>query len=145
MKIYALEQGSGTVRRLLKGTQGPSPWSRVFTAEVTYPEAVAAIERKHRMGDIGRDDANRHIQRIERDFTGSSRRYAVVSVDRPVTKTAAVLAARHGLRGYDSVHLAAASELQSTIPRQGDYRFACADSDLNEAASEEGLALLEIS
>lgn len=51
------------------------------------------------------------------------------------------LAEKHGLRGYDSVQLAAAVELQivrNSLSLSG-ITFVCADDHLNVAAVAEGL------
>lgn len=127
----------------MKGAQGPASWSAVFVSAVGHPEAVAAIERKHNVGDISRSVADQHIGRIDRDFQGSHRRYAVVDVNRPITNRAARLATTYGLRGYDAVHLASALTVQTSIRAGSPYVFVCADGELLDAADQEGLTVLD--
>ena len=51
------------------------------------------------------------------------------------------LAEQYGLRGYDSVHLAAAESLQTALG--SSIIFACFDNELNRAALARGMMLLE--
>ena len=53
------------------------------------------------------------------------------------------LAEKHGLRGYDAVHLAAAVMLQIVRVEMElpPMAFVSADDDLNAAAQEEGLSV----
>jgi len=53
------------------------------------------------------------------------------------------LAERHSLRGYDSVQLAAALELQAVRAANSlsPITFVCADDKLNAAATTEGLSV----
>jgi hypothetical protein len=57
-------------------------------------------------------------------------------------RRAAGLAILYGLRGDDSVHLAAALTVQETLGETVTYGFAATDGRLNEAARRAGLPLL---
>ena len=58
-------------------------------------------------------------------------------------RRAAALAIRYGLRGYDSVHLAAALAVHETLGESVAYGFAATDGRLNDAARLAGLPLLK--
>ncbi len=63
----------------------------------------------------------------------------VLGVDEHTVRRAGDLAERFALRGYDSVHLAAA---EATLIRLGegvDFRFLAFDRALEEAAAELGM------
>lgn len=142
VKVYALESGSGAMRRILKGSQGPASWANIYVSAIALPEAVAAVERKRREGDLDADAASRLADRIRRDLTGSTRRYGVVEVARPITINASRLAQDHGLRGYDSVQLATALAVATALPAGAIFQMACADGDLCDAARAVGLQVL---
>jgi hypothetical protein len=60
----------------------------------------------------------------------------VIEVSASLALSAGELAERHGLRGYDAVHLAAAVTVAADV-------IVSADSDLLVAAATEGLAVID--
>jgi predicted nucleic acid-binding protein len=60
---------------------------------------------------------------------------AVVDVSESLVRRAGGLAERRGLRGYDTIQLAAALEVHP----QGDFAFACFDTHLARTARREGV------
>jgi len=64
----------------------------------------------------------------------------IITVDEKLIRRAASLALTYHLRGYDSVHLAAAEVLE----RQPDTHltFACFDHNLNDAARALGITVI---
>lgn len=102
------------------------------TARVTYPEchaALAAIRRNQRLNQDELLVALAGIQKIDD-------RLQVVELDRPLARHAGDLAERHGLRGFDAIHLATALTLQR--PRH-PVIFATWDRRLHQAAFDAGL------
>ena len=65
-----------------------------------------------------------------------------VNIDIPMVRRAGELAARHELRGYDSVHLACADRVRSIKPIRKPMIFAAFDKKLLAAAQELGLSSL---
>ena len=65
-----------------------------------------------------------------------------MEIKQDIIDLAMTLAQRHGLRGYDSVQLAAAVSVFAQSVNEGDDlpEFVSADARLNEAAASEGMA-----
>jgi uncharacterized protein len=117
------EEGSQAVGELCMRSRG------VACSGLGYVEGSAAIARR---GPEGSVDAMRAIlDRIWADLI-------VIHASEDVLVSAAALAPRHRLRGYDAVHLASALMLRE---RTGPVVFTCWDNALNDAAKQQGLDL----
>ena len=77
--------------------------------------------------------------RFERELTN---RFVFIEVTPVLLESAAVLARKHYMRGYDAMQLAAAIEANSTRTSLGlpPLTLVTADSDLLDAGSFEGLS-----
>jgi uncharacterized protein len=82
------------------------------------------------MGRLSRDGMDRALTILD-EVLGE---IEFVAIDLKLAEVGGALAVEHGLRGYDSMHLAAALNL-----RTADPLFVGWDSDLNEAAMRTGL------
>ncbi len=105
------------------------------SSRVTFAEMMAGLSRRWRQGDV--DDLA--FQRFRRGFSEEWQSFAVVNVNEIL---AGELAIRHGLRGFDAIHLAAAVE----ITRGGGSApvfFSSFDVQLNQAAVAERLTVLD--
>ncbi len=111
--------------------------SQTATHLIAYAEMRAALARMQRMGRLNKAEA----ASIKRTFESDWRNTVQITPTEIMIRRAGDLAERFGLRGYDSVHLAAA---ESLLPSRGkDFlHFASFDHILNEAAAELGLQLL---
>lgn len=111
--------------------------SQVCSHWIAYAEMRAALARLRRMGY--QSDGAYRVQKaeFERDWKAVN---AILPQER-MMRRAADLAERYALRGYDSVHLAAAESLL-VVPGAEFLRFASFDRALNEAARAIGLRLL---
>jgi predicted nucleic acid-binding protein len=76
----------------------------VLTAELTLVEAAAALARAQRMDRMSGAQHRESLRRLDDLWD----QLIALPVDTPLIRTAADLAAAHGLRGYDAVHCAAA-------------------------------------
>ena len=106
-------------------------------------EVPAAIWRKHRIGELGEEDARLLVRAFELDFHGSGSeppRFAAVALIASVLEDAAALAVVHALRGYDAVQLACALAARRADPECGV--IACFDEALRRAAAQRGFALV---
>ncbi len=125
VKLYVEEKDSKLVRRLVEHAE------LVATSVVAYPEARAAFARQYREGGLtpaGRD-------RARADFEQDWPRYLTVEVSAAVYRSAGDLAEKHGLRGFDSIHLASYLSLVREGARQ--VRFSAFDEVVNRAARKE--------
>jgi hypothetical protein len=110
----------------------------LYTVRISGAEIVAALFLRARTGTLALSDAQTAAAQFKADLEG---RYQVVEVTKQLVDLAMVLVEEHGLRGYDSVQLAAALELQSVRDALSlsPVTFVCADDRLNAAAMSAGL------
>ena len=127
VKLYVEEEGTGEVKSLVSGAD------IVATSIISYVELRAALSRKFREGGIEKPD----YELIKREFEGDWEKYFILDVSRGIIKTASGLAEKHGLRGFDAIHLASALSLKkrSATP----VIFSSTDARLNRAAGIENL------
>jgi predicted nucleic acid-binding protein len=133
VKRYAQERGTAWILGLTEVTAEHD----LYTVRVTGPEMIAALFRKARAGEIPPDEASRLAENFRADWRGQ---YQIVEVTAHLADKAMALAEKHGLRGYDAVHLASAVALQQV--REGmelpSLIFVSADAQQREAAAVEG-------
>jgi uncharacterized protein len=80
--------------------------------------------------------------RVAAECTYSWHRLDVIAADWPLIQRAGQLAVEHGLRGHDSVHLAAAEAVWTRVRGSADFRFAVFDEGLTAAAGRIGMELI---
>lgn len=131
IKLYVNEPDAEVVRVTVAGAD------QVHAHWIAYPEIRSALARLYRMG---RQDIETFRQ-CKRDFEKDWEMVSPVLPDERVLRRAGELAERFGLRGYDSVHLAAAESLLAGHGKD-ILHFASFDHALNEAAGALGLHLL---
>ena len=110
--------------------------SLVATHLIAYAEMRAAFAKMHRMKRLTVAELNKIKRAFEHDWQNTLH----VQPTEMLIRRAGELAEQHGLRGYDSVHLAAAEALAHTstpLP----LVFAGFDATLNNAARKMGMAL----
>ena len=130
-KLYAAEPGANQVRRAVAGS------GAIYTHLVAYAEMCAGFARAVKLGRIASAAAAGYGRELDRDWE----EFSVLIPDRQMIGRAGDLAMRFGLRGYDSVHLAAA---ESLLAGQGKQllHFASFERTLNQAAEAVGLQVL---
>jgi len=133
VKQYVTEQGSSWVEALLT-----SPTPDLYTVRLTAVEMIAALTRKARTGGATLSDTARGIETFRHDW---SHAFLILEVTPQLTERAMDLAAVHGLRGYDAVHLGAALDLHDARRARGLplLTVVSADNDQRAAAAAEGL------
>ncbi|MGI8427689.1 MAG: type II toxin-antitoxin system VapC family toxin [Actinomycetota bacterium] len=125
VKLLVAEEGSDSMR----------VWwneSEATTCRTTYPEARAALAaalRDGRLSSVGLRDAKADLE-VRWD------QMDIVEVTDTLTRQAGVLAEKHSLRAYDSVHLGAALSLEDE-----DLVVVTWDKRLGRAAQDAGLAV----
>lgn len=93
-----------------------------------YPEGRAALAAARRGGRLSSSAYGRACEELE-SLQGE---LLLVGIDQPLAREAGELAERHGLRGYDAVHLASALALGA------DTTLVSWDKDLKRAAAQSG-------
>ncbi|MEX2124106.1 MAG: type II toxin-antitoxin system VapC family toxin [Woeseia sp.] len=132
LKLYLDEGGSDRVQRMLGEA------TAACTLLLSYAELRAALAQAVRMRRISEETCAQQVARFEADWLTLH----VISVDERLVRRAGELAERFGLRGYDSVHLAAAEQANDAAGRIVPFVFAAFDAGLNRAAEGLGLELL---
>ena len=105
---------------------------------IAYAEAHAAISRLERTKAVSTPTGQLVRDQLERRWATMW----IVGVDEELVRDAAALTRTFPLKGYDSVHLAAARRfhaLAGNVP----VMFACFDNGLNRAAARLGMKTLE--
>ncbi|HEX6903181.1 MAG TPA: type II toxin-antitoxin system VapC family toxin [Thermoanaerobaculia bacterium] len=128
VKIYLEESHSDLVREWVGTAEA------VATSLVAYPEALSAFARRNAHGDLESGAFEAVRQSFESDWPA----YVLLPLQE---RKAGALAVKHLIRGFDAVHLAAASELRSALPEDGVV-FSCFDRKLLQAARAEGIPVL---
>lgn len=126
VKLYVREGDSEAVRELVEVA------NIVATSIVAYAEARAAFARKFREKGISAAAYRTVKDSLETDWP----RFFVLNLSERTVQTAGELAERYGLRGFDAIHLAAATDLR--VGGTPGVRFETADVRLREAARREG-------
>jgi predicted nucleic acid-binding protein len=128
VKLYVEEVHSAAVREWVDEAEV------VAVCRVAYPEAVSALSRRMRAGDLSKSAYGVTSRALRRDWD------LLALVDFREIE-AGRLAAKYGLRGFDAIHLSAAVALASA-PAGPDLLFSSFDDDLNHAAAGERLQVL---
>jgi uncharacterized protein len=127
VKRYVSEAGSGDVNNLLVKA------SVIGTAAISRVEVSSAVAKAVRIRLLSREEAASVLQVFNAEWESLIR----LQLTEVLIARAATLAWEHGLRGYDSVHLAAALFWQDML---GDpVTLATYDRQLWEAAKVTGL------
>lgn len=129
-KRYLAEAGSADVKQWLQQARP------IATGLITRAELAAAIHRAGRLGWINAAEytAALNLFRAEWELLGR------LPVSEATVRRADELAGRHGLRGFDAIHLACALLFQEALGQA--VTMVTYDRLLWQAASAEGLAVL---
>ncbi|MEK7833038.1 MAG: type II toxin-antitoxin system VapC family toxin, partial [Acidobacteriota bacterium] len=101
MKRYANETGTAWVVGIFK----PALANRIYVAQITLVEVIAALTRRTRSGRLNPTATAKGISRFRRAFDDPFRK---VEITEALIQKASLLAEKHALRGYDAVQLASA-------------------------------------
>lgn len=130
VRLYVREEGHELVWRASQKAQ------QTAAHLIAYAEMRATLAKILRMGRLTKTEVSSIKKLFESDWHKTLR----IAPDERMIRRAGDLAERFGLRGYDSVHLAAAESL--VVDDRHPVHFASFDSPLNEAAARLGLQAL---
>ena len=124
VKLYVEENGSEDVDKAVKDA------SRVAISAVAYPEARATFSRLERDEDITPEEHRVAVADLEIDWE----RMGVLDLTRNLARFCGRLAQKHGLRGFDAVHLgsAVAVRVASELRGEPDRRRAVSETGVEE-------------
>lgn len=136
-KIYLEEAGTPYMRNLRQSAD----IGDVVINAISGPEVFSALHRRYRTGDITSKTFTDARQDFDKDFEHFFTRFPVSN---PIIRLAMHLIDKYPLRGYDSVQLATALQLQSSLRASNgrNVTFLGSDKVLNNAATNEGLAVI---
>ncbi len=110
--------------------------SILTTHLIAYAEMRAALARMKRMRRLSEPEHDT----VRRAFETDWKNMEIIQIPEYLIRQAGDLSEAFGLRGYDSVHLAAAD----LVAKQTDnFTFACYDNRLNSAARALGMDIIE--
>lgn len=132
LKLYVKEAGSEQVFAAVEQAE------HAFSHLITYAELRAALAKVARMRLITADDKLSAQNKFEHDWLGLN----IITPNEVLIRRAGHLCDHFGLRGYDSVHLAAAEAISLRL-MPVTLTFACFDKQLNRAAHALGMNLLQ--
>ncbi|MDP2792638.1 MAG: type II toxin-antitoxin system VapC family toxin [Sulfurisoma sp.] len=127
VKLYVRESFTGEMLQLA------SSHERLASHQVLYVEFHATVARLGRESRVTEDQS----RQIKRDFLTAWPTITQVGLTGSLLERAAELAEGFALRGYDSLHLAAADLLRQTVSEP--LVFASFDRHLNRAAKLLGM------
>jgi uncharacterized protein len=110
--------------------------SRAVSVALVYVEARAALARARRVDRLTSARLRTAVQELEHFYSEID----VIDVDDSLIREAGELAETHALRGYDALHLAAATRLVDS-----DVILVAGDAALLTAAASLGLATAPVS
>lgn len=136
VKRYVSEVGTAWILNLHK----PFAQNIIYVAQITGVEVVSAISRRLRGNKLTQKSADKAIFRFKKDFADKLR---IIRLSDQIISEAMRLSETYFLRGYDSVQLAIALELEKRFSAQKftSNTFVSADNALNSAANAEGSAV----
>ncbi len=127
VNLYVRERGSAQTRSHADKARA------LATSVVAYAEARSAFARLRRERPTASARHQERIAQLDRDW----KRYLRVELTATVAQNAGEPADRHGLRGFDAIHLASALWLNSAY--SSDVRFLAYDRKLMASALAAGL------
>ena len=130
VKLYVREPGSKELRAYAAKAE------TMATSAVAYPEARAAFARLKAQGSSTEAKHHQRLAQLNLDWENLLR----IELAPAVVRTAGDLAEVHGLRGFDSIHLASALWLKEKTSTP--LNFAVFDQRLRVAAERAGLAVV---
>ena len=127
VKLYVEEKDSVKLSALVRSSKVAA------TSLVAYAEARAAFARRYREKAFRRPEYEHLISFFDKDWDN----YLIVRVGKDLVRLAGDLAERHGLRGFDAIHLSSALTLRREL--SAPVVFSCSDRKLQKASRLEDL------
>lgn len=129
LKLYIDEPGSADVISACEQADV------VSTHDIAYVESCAGLAKAVRMKRITLELAKDYRAILDRNW----RAITVVSTTEHIIRRAGDLALEFNLRGYDSIHMAAAESLKYALPSEAKFRMIVFDRALINAAEHLGI------
>jgi predicted nucleic acid-binding protein len=131
MKLLVDEHQSDQMRQVSTNVEA------IGVCRISWAETMAALARRQREDPTSSDD----LEQARQQLIQAWQTFTIVEVSQPLVESAGRFADVFALRGYDSVQLAAAQELQ--LKAEQPVIFASYDRRLNQAAQLLQLEVLQ--
>jgi predicted nucleic acid-binding protein len=122
LKLFIDEQGSESMIKAHVSSEG------IAVCRITWAESMAAFAQRTRFKGASQSGLAQARSMFEQAWPD----FVIADVTQPLVEKAGMYAEAFGLRGYDSVQLAAAHNLHEILDLP--LTFACYDRRLNQAA-----------
>ncbi len=132
-KRYIDEEGTSAVVAVIERAEPP------VVSRLAFVEVTSACARRVRAGHMNESQFDQVTLALERDFREV---YAVIELGGAVMSRAAQLARGRYLRAADAIQLACAMIAAGQRPAGTLFEFVSADDELNAAAANEGLTVV---
>jgi len=127
VKLYVLEEDSYIVENLVESSDV------VATSLIAYAEARSAFARRLRENAFSIDEYRQILPRFDQDWENCLR----IGITGDLVRRAGNLAEKHGLRGFDAIHLSSAITFREEL--SFPVYFSCSDRKLQNASYVENL------
>ncbi|MCK5257537.1 MAG: type II toxin-antitoxin system VapC family toxin [Deltaproteobacteria bacterium] len=131
VKLYVEEESSGEVEGMVQSSKVTA------TSLIAYAEARVAFARRFREKSF----SSRQYRELVSSFDEDWDNYLIVRVTKELVQLAGNLAEKHGLRGFDAIHLSSALILRQELSTP--VGFLCYDISLFNASQLEGFSGLQ--
>lgn len=132
VKLYVQEEDSNAIEKLVGSSEV------VATSLIAYAEARSAFARRLREDVYSIDEYRKIILRFDQDWENCLR----LGVTGDLIRRAGDLAEKHGLRGFDAIHLSSAITFREEL--SFPVYFSCSDHKLQNASRMENLMQPEL-
>jgi len=129
VKLYVEEEDSSEVAHLVVSSKATA------TSLIAYAESRSAFARRYKEKAF----TGKKYEELITSFNADWKNYLILRVQPDLVMKAGDLAEKHGLRGFDAIHLSSALRLKEEVSE--DVVFSCSDHILRKAAHQEGLHL----
>ena len=137
VKLYLDEPGTEQVIRLATSTAG----NQICTSALTRVEVRSGIARKIRRKEVDHDAAGQTLELFDEHW---KTRFVRQPVTDAILDQACLLLDRYGLRAYDAIQLASCVAVHRAAAAGSSWAtFVCSDTNLIEAAIDEGLRCID--
>jgi predicted nucleic acid-binding protein len=127
VKLYVEEEDSSKVAHLVRSSKITA------TSLIAYAEARSAFARRFREKAFTEREYRQLISFFNEDWDN----YMIFKITRKLVRLAGDLAEKHGLRGFDAIHLSSALSLRQEL--SDPIVFSCSDQRLQIASQLENL------
>ncbi|MBI4745592.1 MAG: type II toxin-antitoxin system VapC family toxin [Deltaproteobacteria bacterium] len=128
VKLYVEEEHSDLVKKYVEEAE------IVATSRIAHPETISALTRRYNSGELSKKTYDMLLAAFIKEW----KRFVAIDFDEI---EAGQMVKRHGLRGFDAIHLSAANLLRSQGNDITPF-FSSFDVKLNNAAVSEGFKVM---